>query len=322
MTSQDLFSGRPVAEDAADVLEQFRASGGRPFHTYPVDEVRSMYERGCAANGLSGDPVFSVSDVGVQDFGVRVYEPRAQAGPTAVVLFLHGGGWVMGSLSTHDGLCRRLAALTGLPVVALDYRLAPEHPYPAAIEDSRAALDWLFEAGPVHGLDVTTAVLVGDSAGGQLAAVLAIENAQSAHPRPIAAQVLIYPMVDLTMSAASYTRVTGGFPLVADTIAWFADQYLPEGTDRARPDISPALSELPSGLPPAYVITVDNDPLVDEGASFAAAMAQAGTDVHYRHIPGYAHGLLTSAGRIPRGERAVEDIATFIRGHAPDLGCR
>ncbi|MET4093292.1 alpha/beta hydrolase [Arthrobacter sp. UYCu712] len=313
MTSQDLFSGRPVAEDATAVLERFRASGGRPFHTYPVDEVREMYERGCAANGLDGDSLFAVSDFTVQDFGVRVYEPQARREPTAVVMFFHGGGWVMGSLSTHDGLCRRLAALTGLPVVAVDYRLAPEHLYPAAIDDSRAALNWLFTAGPVHGLEITKAVLVGDSAGGQLAAVLAIENAKSAHPRPIAAQVLIYPMVNLTMSAPSYNRVTDGFPLVADTIAWFADHYLPQGTDRTRPDISPALAELPAGLPPAYVITVDNDPLVDEGANYAAALAQAGTEVRYQHLSGYAHGLLTSAGRIQRGEQTVDDIAGFIR---------
>jgi acetyl esterase len=235
------------------------------------------------------------------------------ADPPPVVLFFHGGGWVMGSLSTHDGLCRRLAALTGLPVVAVDYRLAPEHRHPAAIEDSRAALHWLFTVGRDHGLDVTTAVLVGDSAGGQLAAVLAIENAKSAHPRPIAAQVLIYPMVDLTMSAPSYARVTEGFPLVADTIAWFADHYLPESADRSAPDISPALAQLPAGLPPAYIVTVDNDPLVDEGANYAAALAQAGTEVQYQHLPGYAHGLLTSAGRIPRGEQTVDDIAGFIR---------
>ncbi|HSN36201.1 MAG TPA: alpha/beta hydrolase [Arthrobacter sp.] len=313
MTGQDPFSGRPVAADAAAVLAGFRASGGRPFHTYPVDEVRDLYERGCAANGLTADPLTSVSDFAVQDFGVRVYEPRSAGGPTAVVLFFHGGGWVMGSLETHDGLCRRLASLTGLPVVAVDYRLAPEHQYPAAIDDSRAALNWLFTAGPVHGLDVTTAVLAGDSAGGQLAAVLAIENANSAHSWPVAAQVLIYPMVDLTMSAASYTRVTEGFPLVADTIAWFAEQYLPEGTDRACPDISPGLAVLPAGLPPAYVITVDNDPLVDEGANYAAALAQAGTDVRYQHLPGYAHGLLTSAGRIERGEQTIDDVAGFIR---------
>jgi acetyl esterase len=315
-TQPDPFSGRPVAADAAAVLERFRASGGRSFHTYPIGQVRDLYERGCAANGLSGDQISAVSDVAVDDFGVRIYDPQVFQGPTPVVLFFHGGGWVMGNLSTHDGLCRRLAALTGLPVVAVDYRLAPEHPYPAAIEDSRAALHWLFTAGQDHGLNMTKAVLVGDSAGGQLAAVLAIENAKRADPLPIAAQVLMYPMVDLTMSAPSYARVTEGFPLVADTIAWFADHYLPEGTDRTRPDISPALAELPAGLPPAYVITVDNDPLVDEGAGFAAAMAQAGTEVLYRHLPGYAHGLFTSAGRIPRGEQTVEDIACFIRDRA------
>jgi acetyl esterase len=327
VTTTDPFSGRPVAADAAAVLETFRASGARSFHTYPVKEVRELYERGCAANGLTGDALSSVSDFTVEDFDVRVYDPRPVNAPTPAVLFFHGGGWVMGSLATHDGLCRRLAALTGLPVVAVDYRLAPEHPYPAAIQDSRAALRWLFSAGTVHGLEVTNAVLVGDSAGGQLAAVLAIENAEKPEPLPVSAQVLIYPMVDLTMSAPSYDRVTEGFPLVADTIAWFADHYLPKDTDRTATAISPALAQLPTGLPPAYVITVDNDPLVDEGANYAATLAKAGTEVRYQHLPGYAHGLLTSAGRIPRGEQTVEEIATFIRERAalsesnPDKAC-
>lgn len=316
MTRVDPFSGRPVAADAAAVLDTFRASGGRSFHTYPVNEVRELYERSCAANGLSGDPLAAVSDFNVDDFGVRLYAPAILRGPTSVVLFLHGGGWVMGSLSTHDGLCRRLATLTGLPVVAVDYRLAPEHPYPAAIEDSRAALRWLFSAREVHGLEVTNAVLVGDSAGGQLATVLAIENTENPDPLPVSAQVLIYPMVDLTMSNPSYGRVTKGFPLVADTIAWFADHYLPEGADRTAPDISPAFAKIAQTLPPAFVITVDNDPLVDEGASYAAALAQAGTEVRYHHLTGYAHGLLTSAGRIPRGEQIVEEIAAFIRERA------
>lgn len=313
MTRIDPFSGRPVAADAAAVLEKFRASGGRSFHTYPVEEVRELYERGCASNGLSRDSLSSVSDFTVGDFEVRVYDPQVLRGPTPVILFFHGGGWVIGSLATHDGLCRRLATLTGQPVVAVDYRLAPEHPYPAAIEDSRAALNWLFTAGPIHNLEVTEAVLVGDSAGGQLAAVLAIENAAKTDPLPVAAQVLIYPMVDLTMSSPSYARVTEGFPLVADTIAWFADLYLPQGTDRTAPDISPAFASLSAELPPAFVITVDNDPLVDEGAGYAAALAQAGTEVRYQHLPGYAHGLLTSAGRIHRGEQIVDEIAAFIR---------
>jgi acetyl esterase len=312
VTIPDQFSRRPVASDAATPLEEFRASGGRPFHTYPIEEVRELYERACAVNGLSGDSLPSVADFDIREFAVRVYDPRSYAGPTAVVVFFHGGGWVMGSLSTHDGLCRRLAALTKLPVVAVDYRLAPEHPHPAAIDDSRTALNWLFSAGTEHGLDVTKAVLVGDSAGGQLAAVLAIENAARNPPLPVAGQVLIYPMLDLTMSSPSYARVTEGFPLVADTIAWFADTYLPEDADRAAPDISPGLAQIPEGLPPAFVITVDNDPLADEGAQYAAALAKAGIEVRYQHLPGYAHGLFTSAGRIRRGEQALTDVARFI----------
>lgn len=313
MISTDRFSGRPVAADAQEVLQEFRASGGRPFHSYPVKQVRELYESSCAANGLSGDQLASVTDFDVDEFTVRVYDPRPVSDPTTAVLFFHGGGWVMGSLSTHDGLCRRLASLTDLPVIAVDYRLAPEHPYPAAINDSRTAMHWLFSSANEHGLDVTQLVLVGDSAGGQLATVLANENATSDEPLPVVGQVLLYPMVDLTMSSPSYKRVTDGFPLVADTIAWFGDHYLPEGVDRSVPDISPALSELPAGLPPTYVITVDNDPLVDEGANYAAALAKAGTAVHYQHLPGYAHGLFTSAGRITRGEQTIDQVAAFIR---------
>jgi acetyl esterase len=318
VTSLDPFSGRPVAPDAAPVLEEFRASGGRPFHTYPVQQVRDLYERSCAANGLQGVPVASVADFSIDEFQVRVYDPRPVNGPTPAVLFFHGGGWVMGSLSTHDGLCRKLAALTGLPIVAVDYRLAPEYPYPAAINDSRSALNWLFNACQDHGLDVTNAVLMGDSAGGQLAAVLANENALAEDPLPIGGQVLIYPMVDLTMSSPSYMRVTDGFPLVADTIAWFSNLYLPRSTDRTAPDISPAFVKLPAKLPPTFVITVDNDPLVDEGGNYAAALAQAGTAVRYRHLPGYAHGLLTSAGRIRRGEQIVGDVSSFIKDCTAD----
>ncbi|MGM9474635.1 alpha/beta hydrolase [Pseudarthrobacter sp. YS3] len=313
MTTNDPFSGRPIAPEAAEVLQNFRASGGRPFHSYSVKHVRELYENGCAANGLSADPLASVTDFSLAGFTVRVYDPRTVGGPTPAVLFFHGGGWVMGSLSTHDGLCRRLASRTNLPVIAVDYRLAPENPYPAAIDDSRVAMHWLLDAGNEHGLAVTQVVLVGDSAGGQLAAVLANENATTTDPLPVAAQVLMYPMVDLTMSSPSYKRVTEGFPLVADTIGWFADHYLPKDVDRAAPEISPSLAQLPAGLPPAYVITVDNDPLVDEGANYAAALARAGTEVQYQHLPGYAHGLLTSAGRIPRGEQTVDQIAAFIR---------
>ncbi|MFJ4210899.1 alpha/beta hydrolase [Paenarthrobacter sp. NPDC089675] len=312
MTGSDKYSSRPVAQDAAEILEKFRQSGGVPFHAYPVERVRELYESSCATNGLAGEELSSVSDFEIEEFRVRVYRPKATAEPGPALLFLHGGGWVMGSLATHDGLCRRLAFLTDLPVVAVDYRLAPEHPYPAAINDSRAALRWLLEASNGHQLNVTGVVLIGDSAGGQLAAVLANENASAQNPLPVAAQVLIYPMVDLTMASQSYSRVREGFPLVADTIAWFADHYLPGNVDRSSPEISPGQGQLPLGLPKTLIITVDNDPLVDEGAEYAAALAKAGTEVQYMHLPGYAHGLFTSAGRVSRGEKTITQIAEFI----------
>ncbi|WP_431812666.1 alpha/beta hydrolase [Kocuria sp. cx-455] len=312
MTALDEFSGRPVAADAVEVLEEFRAAGARSFHNFDVAQVRERYEQGCAANGLSGDSLHAVTDHRVGQFGVRVYEPRPTRGPTRVTLFFHGGGWVMGSLDTHDGLCRRLASLTGHPVVAVDYRLAPEHRYPAALEDCREALYWLLSEDAAHGLTVASVVLAGDSAGGQLAAVLANENARCAAPLPLIGQVLLYPITDLSFATPSYQRVTEGFPLVADTMRWFADLYLPEGTDRRAPELSPAFAALRPGSPPAYVVTVDNDPLADEGARYAAALAQAGTAVCFRHLSGYAHGLFTSAGRIARAGQEVEHIAAFI----------
>jgi acetyl esterase len=315
VTAIGFHTSRTVAADAAPVLEEFRKAGSRSFHLYGIDEVRQKYEDSCRANGIPGDALSSVSDFGLGRFSVRVYEPRKFRGPTPVVLFIHGGGWIMGSLETHDGLCRRLASLTGLPVFAVDYRLAPEHPHPAAIDDCREALEWLSAGRKAHGVEATSAVLAGDSAGGQIAAVLAIENANGDSGLRIDAQVLIYPITDLTMSTPSYQRVTQGFPLVAGTMAWFADHYLPAGIDRSAPEISPAFAALPANLPPAYVLTVDNDPLADEGAAYAAALARAGTDVRYRHLAGYAHGLFTSAGRIPRGQHEVEEIAAFVRAH-------
>ncbi|WPO85887.1 alpha/beta hydrolase [Herbiconiux sp. KACC 21604] len=317
MTKPDAFSGRMVAPDAAPLLEAFRDDGGRPYHEYTVDQVRDRYETSCAANGLAPEKVHRVDDYAVGDFEVRVYDPR-DAGdvPAPVILFLHGGGWVMGSLSSHDRLVRRLSTATGLPAVAVDYRLAPEHPYPAAIEDCRDALRWLGDPDAGHGLAVDSIVLAGDSAGGQLAAVLAIESARDPQRVPISAQVLIHPVTDLAGEGSSYERITAGFPFVADTMRWFAGLYVPAEVDREAGDLSPLRAELPEGMAPAYVLTVDNDPLADEGAAYAAALARAGTTVHYDHLGGYSHGIMTSAGRIPTAERKLMEAAAFIREHA------
>ncbi|MDO5032131.1 alpha/beta hydrolase [Corynebacterium sp.] len=330
-TSSDEYTGRPITADAWNGLKGFRESGAVPFHKYEIPVVRENYVASTAANGLKENIDPAHKDFEVEDFRVRVYEPRPKfqhSQPTPTILYIHGGGWLMGNLETHHSAARRLAVLTKFPVVAVDYRLAPEHLYPAAVDDCRTALRWLGDSSAPHGLQASSVAIVGDSAGGQLTAVLANEFSAAAAEGgqgegsvpPISSQVLIYPITDVTEErtekGASYQRVTAGFPMVADTMRWFIETYLPEGQDRSVPDLSPLLAELPAELPPALVITVDNDPLADEGAEYAAKLAKAGCDVTYQHLRGYHHGLFTSAGAMRRGEEGLADIAAFITGHA------
>lgn len=307
----DPFSGRPLAAEALAALTPFREAGSRGFHTYPIPELRAAYEASCAANSVTPDDIAAVSDFTVDDFRVRLYQ-ATQADPAGpAIMFFHGGGWVMGSLETHDSTARRIAALTGFPVLAVDYRLAPEHPYPAAINDCRAALEWLLESGE-HGLTVSSITFMGDSAGAQLAAVLTNESV-GVLGISIDAQVLLYPVTDLsTDDTTSYARIQQGFPLVAETMRWFADRYVPEGVDRTAADLSPLKARLPEGLPPSFVLTVDHDPLADEGIAYAAALARAGASVTHQHLSGYSHGLFTSAGKIREGEVQLAAAAAFI----------
>jgi len=312
VSTLDPHTGRSIADEALGALEAFRESGAKSFHVLGVESARTRYEASCAANGLSGDTISQVSDMKIDETcTVRVYDPRPSNEPSAVILFVHGGGWVMGSLATHDGLCRRLAARTHLPVVAVDYRLAPEHEFPAAIDDCRAALEWL-STPTVHGLEPTSIVVVGDSAGGQIAASLVIEAIRTPGVIPVVAQALLYPVTDLTSESDSYKRITSGFPLTAATMRWFADLYVPPGIDRAQPNLSPLQADLPPGMPPTFVCTVDNDPLADEGIRYAGKLSSAGTEVHAVHLAGFAHGLFTSAGSIQRGEQIIDNVARFI----------
>ncbi|HAT1548244.1 esterase [Corynebacterium sp. HMSC06C06] len=322
-TLADEFTGRPITEDAWKSVGPFRAGGGVSFHHIEIPTVRESYVTSTAKNGLTEATEPFTQDFEVGEFRVRLTDPRPASerdAPTPAILFIHGGGWLMGNLDTHHSAVRRLAVESGLPAVAVDYRLAPEHLYPAAIDDCRAALRWLSDAAAPHGLHVTNVAIAGDSAGGQLTAILANEFSGDDSVAPISSQVLIYPITDIsdqrTESGASYQRVTEGFPMVAETMRWFIRTYLPEGQDKTVADLSPLLHELPENLPPAYVITVDNDPLADEGGEYALKLAKAGCDVRYEHLRGYHHGLFTSAGVMQCGEEGLSDIAKFIAVHA------
>lgn len=304
----------PLAEDAVGPIDAFRAAGSHSFHEFSVDEVRPSYIASCAKNGLPPVEMYRVEDFAVEDFSVRLYQPTQQQTKT-VILFMHGGGWVFGNADTHDGLCRALAAGTGHTVVAVDYRLAPEHRYPAAHKDCRAAYAWISNKDAGHGLIAEQVVLAGDSAGGQLVAVLAQENTPATVNLPIKAQILLYPITDLRMNTASYDRVTHGYPLVADTMRWFVKNYVGPERDLTDPALSPALGEVSADQAPAFIVTVGHDPLADEGIAYAQKLACAGVNVTHHHLAGYAHGLFSSAGIIEQGKRQVEKACAFIIEH-------
>ena len=237
---------------------------------------------------------------------VRVYRKFGAAATPPAIVYFHGGGWVTGDLETHDGTCRLLAEVTGCVVVAVDYRLAPEHPFPAAIDDAVAAYVWVHQHSGELSIEPGRVGVMGDSAGGNLSAALALE-ARGLNVPPPAAQGLIYPAVDLEMRAASHETVGTGFGLDRAAIEWFRSQYLPPPDDWRSPRVSPLLAGDLSGLAPALVVTAGFDPLRDEGKAYADALAAAGVPVRYRCYDDMIHGFF-SMGILPEGMAIATEV--------------
>ena len=230
---------------------------------------------------------------------LRRYVPTGRGREAkAAILFMHGGGCVLGDLETHDIFCRALCHDTRATVLALDYRLAPEHPFPAAVEDSVAALIWLSHAAASLGLDAERIAVGGDSAGGGLAAV-ALHETKGALTAPVRGQALIYPALDLRGRLPSRTELAEHFPLPRDMVDWFYDHYFGRSWPFTDPRAIPALYEDYTFLPPALVITAGHDPLRDEGAEYAGALAAAGVPVEYECYEGTIHGFM-NMGRVLR----------------------
>ncbi len=274
--------------------------------------------RGLAAV-FAGTPVSvgEVSDL-VIDGSVRLaarhYSPREPGGPHPLLVYYHGGGFVYGDLDTHDGVCRILCRHAGAHVLAVDYRLAPEHPFPAAVEDARAALRWAQEHVGKLGADPRRIGVGGDSAGGNLAAVVARLAARDGGPPP-ALQLLIYPATDFTGRCRSRALFGDGFLLSNAEMDWFEANYLGAGSGLANdPRASPLLAEDLWGLAPAYVVTAAFDPLRDEGEEYAEALVAAGTSATVRRFPGLIHAFIGAAGVSRACRDAVVEIAGATRG--------
>lgn len=301
----------PLDPQAQALLDQMAKLGVPPFHKLTVEEAR----RNMAAV-YRGEPqdVKRVEDRRIPGPGgeipVRIYTPES-APPLPLVVFFHGGGWVIGDLDSHDVLCRQIANGAGAVIVAVDYRLAPEHKYPAAAEDCYAATVWAVENAAAIGADPERVAVAGDSAGGNLAAAVPLMARDRGGPR-LRYQVLAYPVTDFSFESRSYVENAEGYGLGRDSMAWFWNHYLPGEAAGADPVASPLRAKDLGGLPPALVLTAEYDPLCSEGDAYADRLREAGVPVEHRRYEGLIHGFL-SRPQLDRGQAAVREMNEALR---------
>ena len=286
-----------------------------PLASLSPDQVRDRLRNTARAFALRPPATDPVRDLTIETASgrlpARLYAPLdATEGPLPGIVFFHGGGWVAGDLDTHDALCRTLASVTGARLVAVDYRLAPEHRFPAAVLDAIAALEWVAHHGNDLGIDPQHLAVAGDSAGGNLAAVAAIDA--RAHGRVLKAQLLIYPVTDINTETGSYQELATGYGLQRDDMRWFIDHYAP---DRGDPRAAPLHHADLSGLPPAIVVIAGRDVLRDDGRLYAEALKRAGNDVTVLEYEGLIHGFANLTAVSETARQAVDEAAAILGEH-------
>jgi acetyl esterase len=307
-----------VVSDVDTFLDGIRASGRPSFETLSVADARSFYRAGRDTVNLPPVDVGAVLDDSFGGRGgpvkVRRYLPPGTAhGAQPAILFFHGGGWVIGDLDTHDSICRHVVAASGLQVIAVDYRLAPEHRFPAAVEDAIDAHATMVDRAADWGADPRRIALMGDSAGGALAMVVAMHARDMCLPLPVA-QALFYPVADLRGQTESYARIAD-VPITARTMAWFRDHYLEHGDQAADWRCSPLLARSYASLPPSFITICGRDPLYDEGKALAARLYRKGITVSLRDLPDQIHGYLTLGRALGEARQSIDAAAAFIRRH-------
>ncbi|MFC7451392.1 alpha/beta hydrolase [Rhodococcus daqingensis] len=314
-------AGRPV-EIEGNVLDAemqlilaLRAVEGAPIEERPIPNGRRALLAGSKAVG--GDlPIGAVTDLDIDGPGgplrLRFYTPRGLTSASPALFYIHGGGWIYGDLDSHDAVCRFLAERAGVRVVAVDYRLAPEAPFPAAVHDVEAAYSFVTANAAGLGIDPDRIAVGGDSAGGNLAAVLAQRATRGGVGVPPVFQLLIYPAVDFAVKRASRTTFGSGFILTTRFMDLAEESYVPAGADRTDPLLSPIYGDL-TGLPPAYVVTAGFDPLRDEGDAYAEKLREAGVEVQHVVEPGLIHSFANMVGVGKSGPEAMGRAATALR---------
>jgi acetyl esterase len=296
------------------IVDATLALGLPPIERMTVEQAReSIRQRTPALGPVQQVKTVEEHHVPVADgtIGVRLYRPSPTR-PLPALVFYHGGGWVIGDLYTHDGICRAIANAAECVVASVDYRLAPERKYPAAFEDSYAALTWLAGHAPTLGVDPARLAVGGDSAGGNLAAAAALAARDRQGPR-LALQLLIYPVTAHAFDTASYRENGEGYMLTREGMKWFWNHYLARPEDGQQPYASPLLARNLGGLAPALVITAEYDPLRDEGEAYAKRLAEAGVPVTITRYPGLVHGFIRMINVLDPAKRALDEVAAALR---------
>lgn len=299
------------------LLEVGDARGLPPIESLSPEEARAQRNQSMQAMAGDAAELGRVEDVEIPGPGgalpLRVYA-LDEVGPRPALVYFHGGGFVVANLETHDAVCRSLAQQSGAVVIAVDFRLAPEHKFPAAVDDAYAATVWVAENAEQIGVDRRCISVGGDSAGGELAAVVCMRCRQAGGPA-LAAQVLIYPLTDLSScDSGSYRDFARGYWLTRAAMLWFRAHYLPSAESGLDPEASPLLARDLSGLPPALVITAEFDPLRDEGEAYARRLEEAGVPVTLSRYPGMVHGFVLMRGILTSGREAIRETAEFLKG--------
>jgi acetyl esterase len=300
----------------AEILAIAEKAGRPPLESLPVADARREYRKRADTFGLPAAEMFATMERSVAGpagpLPVRLYVPVGVLDPSPLLVFFHGGGWTVGDRDTHDRACRYFADKARCRVASVDYRLAPEHPFPAAVEDCWAAFAAITRDPKPWDADPRRIAVGGDSAGGNLAAVVA-QMAKAKKALAPCFQLLIYPAVDMAGIHASIERFGTGYLLTKPMIDAFMGHYTPEAAMRRDPRASPLLTRDLAGLPPAFLQTAGFDPLQDEGGAYAKALAGAGVAAEHKHYPALVHGYLQLAGYSNGARTAVDDAAAALR---------
>ncbi|HXN68376.1 MAG TPA: alpha/beta hydrolase [Bradyrhizobium sp.] len=305
--------------DAAAVYRAFQEAGRPPFETVSPAEARELYLQGRFATNPEPPELKSVEPLAIPaphgSIPARIYTPKAPrqaSGLAPCLVFFHGGGWVIGDLDSHDVVCRKLADEGKLLVISVDYRLAPEHKFPAAVDDAIAATRWIADHSGKLGVDASRLMVGGDSAGGNLAAVVAIA-ARDGNGPAIAGQVLIYPATEAARIHPSHSEPETSILLTHSVTRYFYESYLNSTADVRDWRASPARAGTLVGLPPAYVLTAGADPLRDEGDEYARRLKAAGVAVTWRHFAGQFHGFFTMGKLLQQANVAAAEIGVWLK---------